>query len=125
VAEYVVGTLDELPPGASRLVPEAGKFGIGVFNIEGEFYALANYCPHQGAPLCAGHVTGTTSAGQDRQVVWQRKGEILRCPWHSWEFDIKTGRTVFEPTERIRTYAVRVVGDDVILDTARSALEAG
>lgn len=123
MAEYFVGKVDEFPPGTSRLVPEAGKFGVGVFNIGGEYYAIANYCPHQGAPLCVGHITGTTAAGAHNDVLWQRDGEILRCPWHSWEFDIKTGKTVFEPTERIRTYAVRVRGDDIILDTARSALE--
>ena len=53
----VVGRVEELPPGSVTIVPR-GKFGIGVYNVGGSFFALTNYCLHRGAPLCRGQVTG-------------------------------------------------------------------
>lgn len=52
--------VEELSPG-SRIIVQGGRFGIGVFNSDGALYALANRCPHDGAPVCLGPVTGTTS----------------------------------------------------------------
>jgi nitrite reductase/ring-hydroxylating ferredoxin subunit len=112
--EYVVGPVDDLPPGARKIVP-IGKFGVGVFNVDGTFYAITNYCPHEGAPLCLGSITGTTAEQPGRQtdVQWIKEGEVIRCPWHRWEFDITNGRTLSKPEKRIRTYAVRVVDGEV------------
>ena len=53
-----VCAIEDLPPGSMKLV-QAGKFGVGVYNIDGAVYAIANYCSHEGAPLCAGYVVGT------------------------------------------------------------------
>jgi nitrite reductase/ring-hydroxylating ferredoxin subunit len=53
-----VCAIEDLPPGSMKLV-QAGKFGVGVYNIDGALYAIANYCSHEGAPLCAGYVVGT------------------------------------------------------------------
>jgi nitrite reductase/ring-hydroxylating ferredoxin subunit len=116
----VVGTIDELPPGSVKIVPE-GKFGIGVFNVNGEYYALTNYCPHRGAPLCRGVVTGMTEATRPYETAWVREGEILRCPWHGWEFTIKDGRTVTAPVKQVKTYPVIVEGDTVLLETSGAA----
>lgn len=82
---------------------------IGVFNVHGEFFALRSSCPHQGAPLCRGKVTGTTVASRPFEVDYERDGEIIKCPWHGWEFDITSGRSVFNPHKvRVRTYDVTV-----------------
>ena len=54
-----VCAIEDLPPGTMKLV-QAGKFGVGVYNIDGSLYAIANYCSHEGAPLCLGYVSGTT-----------------------------------------------------------------
>ena len=51
--EHVVATVDEIPPGTHKLVP-IGRHGVGVYNVNGTFYAIANYCPHEGGPLCSG-----------------------------------------------------------------------
>ena len=112
----VVGHVDEIPVGSVKIIPE-GKFGIGVYNVGGEFYALTNYCPHRGAPLCRGLVTGMTVASRPYQSHWVRDGEILRCPWHGWEFAIKDGTTVTEPTRKVRTYPVIVEGETVLVET--------
>ena len=50
-----VCAIEDLPPGTMKLV-QAGKFGVGVYNIDGSLYAIANYCSHEGAPLCLGYV---------------------------------------------------------------------
>jgi nitrite reductase/ring-hydroxylating ferredoxin subunit len=114
--DYRVCLVDELPPGSMKLVP-VGKFGVGVFNVDGRYYAITNYCPHAGGPLCLGRVQGTTEPRPDLAVrmAYVREGEILRCPWHQWEFEIATGRTVAKPEKRIRTYDVRIEDGAVIL----------
>src|ERR1700722_20281230 len=90
--EYVVCREDELPPGAVKIVP-IGKFGVGVFNVDGRYFALVNYCLHRGAPVCRGRVTGLAAAGEaPYEAHWIRDGEILRCPWHGWDFEIETGQ---------------------------------
>jgi nitrite reductase (NADH) small subunit len=91
----------ELPPGGKRIVSLDGK-SIGVFNLGGEYFALRNVCPHQFAPLCAGKVTGYCEPGPVGEFHWKRAGEIVRCPWHAWEFDIRTGRSIFNP-HKVRT----------------------
>ena len=59
--EHVVATVDEIPPGTHKLVP-IGRHGVGVYNVNGTFYAIANYCPHEGGPLCAGRPAAATSS---------------------------------------------------------------
>ena len=104
----VVCAADELPPGTRRIVT-VGARSIGVFNVGGRYYALRNVCPQQGAPLCRGPLTGTTLPGPPGSYRYAREGEILRCPWHGWEFDVTNGRSVFNPhAVRVRRYTVAV-----------------
>ena len=99
---YVVCRADELPPGTKKIV-QIGKKSIGVFNIKGAYFALLNFCPHQHAPLCRGPVTGYAPPSDTvGEYPWGREGEIIRCPWHGWEFDIKTGKSIFNP-HRVKT----------------------
>jgi nitrite reductase/ring-hydroxylating ferredoxin subunit len=99
-----------------RLVP-VGKFGVGVFNVGGSYHAITNYCPHAGGPLCLGRVQGTNvpSTELPSRMSYILDGEVVRCPWHQWEFEIATGRTIAKPEKRIRTYEVRVEEGQVIL----------
>ena len=108
MAKHVVGTVDEIPPGQRKVVEIAGR-SLGVFNIDGEFFALRNSCPHQGGPLCRGRLTGFLEAGAPGEYTYTRKGEILRCAWHGWEFDVRTGQSWCDPTRvRVRSYNVSV-----------------
>ena len=116
MGRYVVGRVADLPPGSRRLI-QIGRFEVGVFNVNGKYYALNNRCPHAGGPLCLGEVTGTTEDAGAYRVVWVRQGEIVSCPWHAWEFDIASGRTITEPTKNVRTYPVSVEDGRVILET--------
>ena len=112
MARYLVGALDEIPPGGRKLVQLAGR-EVGVFNVGGRFYALRNVCPHQGAPLCEGTVSGTNLPSAPGRYEWGRSGEILRCPWHRWEFDLLTGQALTDPAVRVKTYPIEVEGNAI------------
>lgn len=108
MGRHIVGRVGEIAPGDRRLVEAEGR-SIGVFNVNGEFYALRNSCPHQAAPLCLGSIKGMTMPSKPGEYIWAREGEILRCPWHGWEFDILTGRSIFNPHRtRVKAYDVTV-----------------
>lgn len=112
MAKHVVGRVSEIPPGERKIVEMEGR-SIGVFNVNGGFYALRNSCPHQAAPLCRGSVKGMTIAPKPGVYQYVREGEILRCPWHGWEFDLTNGRSIFNPHKvRVRAYQVTVEPDD-------------
>jgi nitrite reductase/ring-hydroxylating ferredoxin subunit len=115
---FVVGPASSIPPGTKTIVYPAGEAqGIGVFNVDGVFYALRNVCPHMGAPLCYGPITGTAEARQcddgPPEIDWVQEGEVVSCPWHHWEFEIKTGRTIFPSKNRVRRFPVTVEPGDV------------
>jgi nitrite reductase/ring-hydroxylating ferredoxin subunit len=99
----------ELPPGERQII-EIDSESIGVFNVDGEFHALKNVCPHHLAPLCEGTVGGTSAPTDDvGDYNREKDGEIIRCPWHKWEFDITTGESVYNPHRlRTRTYETGV-----------------
>ncbi|OBI15841.1 Rieske (2Fe-2S) protein [Mycobacterium sp. E2497] len=111
-----VCSLDDLPPGGMKLV-DVGKFGVGVYNVRGGLYAIVNYCSHEGAPLCLGLLGGTNEFAPDEPGGLRRvrDGQIVRCPWHNWEFDITTGQNLADPTRRVRTYPVDVTDGEVYL----------
>jgi nitrite reductase (NADH) small subunit len=111
---HVVCDVAEVAPGERRIVTVEGR-SIGVFNIDGRFYALHNGCPHRGGPLCEGRVGGTTLAAGGRSFEYGRDGEILRCAWHGWEFDITTGRALADPAVRARAYPVTIDAGQVVL----------
>ncbi|MDQ0219415.1 Rieske (2Fe-2S) protein [Peribacillus cavernae] len=107
--ENVAGNVEDFPVGSHKVI-KIGKREIGVFNVDGAFYALPNICPHQVGPLCQGKVSGTLVANKDTnwKRTWDREGEILACPWHRLEFNIKTGECLAYPEVKIRSYNVKI-----------------
>ena len=95
----------ELPPGAHKLVKVAG-IEIGLFNVAGQVHAYRNVCPHGGAPVCLGKVTGTTLPSRVYEYEYGLEGCILRCPWHGWEFDLRTGEHLVDPATRLKKITV-------------------
>lgn len=120
----VVGPAAEIQPGQRRLiVPFRGRAGIGVFNVGGTYHALRNLCPHKSGPLCTGGVTGRIVADAppsgrpllvDDYAV-ESEGEIIRCPWHLWEFEIATGRCLVDDTVRVKTYPIAIENGEVVV----------
>jgi len=108
MAKHVVAAVAEIPPGGRKLV-EVKKRPIVIFNLDGEFFALNNRCPHRGGSLCDGRLVGLVESSEPGEYRYSRKGEIIRCPWHSWEFDIRTGKSWCDPAKlHIRQYTVSV-----------------
>jgi nitrite reductase (NADH) small subunit/3-phenylpropionate/trans-cinnamate dioxygenase ferredoxin subunit len=86
-----VGPVAEIVPGSSKTVVVEGR-EIAVFNVGGTFYAIENYCPHQGASLAEGWLDGTT----------------ITCPWHAWCFNLTDGTMTLGAFARVDPYDVRV-----------------
>jgi 3-phenylpropionate/trans-cinnamate dioxygenase ferredoxin subunit len=108
MSRHVVAPARELPPGNRMLVDVDGR-AIVIFNIGGEFFALLNRCPHQGGNLCEGRLIGLVESSEPGVYRYGRPGEILRCPWHGWEFDVRTGKSRCDPTRiRTKTYEVGI-----------------
>lgn len=121
VKRVVVGPAAEFPAGTRRIVvPFRGRAGVGVFNVNGTYHALRNLCPHKAGPLCTGRVSGRVVAdapptAEETNLDLVREGEIIRCPWHLWEFDILTGLCLVDPKMRVKTYPVSVEDGKVVV----------
>ena len=128
MARYIVGTTDEIQPGQRKIV-EIGGRSVGVFNVNGEYFAVLNRCPHQGGSLCHGRQSGVVTSSRPGEYVTSRSGEIIRCPWHGWEFDLRTGQSWFDPRAvRVRRYDVSVEPGALLLsepETIVPPAEAG
>jgi 3-phenylpropionate/trans-cinnamate dioxygenase ferredoxin subunit len=108
--------VDELPPGSRRIV-QVGHLSIGIFNVDGELFALKNTCPHRGAPLCTGRWGGTMLASGPNEYRYGKQDRILRCPWHQWEYDLESGCSLVDPDRfRVKTYPVAVIEEKVIIE---------
>jgi len=102
VTELQVCPLAELPPGAVRIVRVEGFLSIGVYNCDGELYALEDRCSHDDGPLCEGE--------------FDCAARIAVCPRHGARFDITTGRALSLPAYiPVETYPVRVRADGVVV----------
>ena len=101
MAEYVVGPAAEFPPGTHRVV-KLGRIEVGVFNVNGDFYALPNVCPHQFGPLCAGTVNGTMAcyAATGWRFAWVREGEISPAPGTAWSSTSPPAAPLLSPVAR-------------------------
>jgi nitrite reductase/ring-hydroxylating ferredoxin subunit len=118
----VVGRAADFPAGTHRVVVVDGR-EVGVFNIGGRLYGIANRCAHQGGPVCAGErATGTLIATEEDgwRPRWALEGEVIACPWHGLEYHVPTGRCLAYPHISLRRYDVRVEGEDVVVTPASS-----
>jgi nitrite reductase/ring-hydroxylating ferredoxin subunit len=114
MARHVVAVVGEIAPGGRRVVEVSGR-RVVVFNLGGEFFALLDRCPHQGGSLCAGVVTGHVESSGPGEYVYGRRGEMVRCPWHAWEFDIRTGKSWFDPRRmKVRSFPAAVESGAVL-----------
>lgn len=105
---FVVARATEIPPGQRKLVSVRGR-DVVVFNVKGEFLALLDRCPHQGGSLCRGKLVGLVEPDGPGRYRYHRQGEIIRCPWHGWEFDLRTGKSQCDPKRTwVKSYPTAV-----------------
>ena len=91
----------DVPVGEGRMFAVQGVM-IGLFHVNGAYFAIDNHCPHAGASLAHGTLSG----------------EMICCRIHHWRFCVRTGKYLDEdkPRFNVRTFSVRVVGDDVMVE---------
>lgn len=113
---HVVGSVADIAPGGRKIVTVKGR-EIGIFRIGDEFFGLLNRCPHQGAPLCGGEIVSRLVASSPGDYRLTRAGEMIRCPWHCWEFDIRTGQSLCDPNSvRARAFDVAVEAGNAVVE---------
>jgi 3-phenylpropionate/trans-cinnamate dioxygenase ferredoxin subunit len=110
-----VGSAEDWKPGDRRSVKVQARV-ICVVRTPNAYYAINDTCPHQGASLCKGTVGGTMVSSSPQQYEYGLLDCVIRCPWHGWEFDLRSGASLFDPQRiRVRTYPVSVVDDRVVI----------
>ena len=95
---FRVARADDVPPGTGQVVMANGR-ALALFNVDGIFYALDNVCLHRGGPVGEGDLDGV----------------VVTCPWHGFQYDVTTGRNVFDPEVGLETFPVRVEDGDVLV----------
>jgi 3-phenylpropionate/trans-cinnamate dioxygenase ferredoxin subunit len=110
----VVGRIEDFAIGVCRVVSIANR-EIGVIRLANDrFRAVLNRCPHRGAPVCRGIVGGTWPPCAPGELSYAMDGEVLVCPWHGWQFDLNSGRELFQPAPaRLKLFETRVTAGSV------------
>ena len=98
MAEFVrVASLAEVPLGEMHIVELDGD-PVVLANVGGQIFAFAGECTHRGGPLGDGTL----------------EGDVVICPWHGGQFNVRTGQVVGPPPESpVATYQVQVEGTDI------------
>lgn len=96
-----LATIDQIPVGSAIEVEHEGRI-YALFNVGGQISAIDGVCPHQGGPLADGTLEGT----------------CVTCPWHGWQFDVRTGKTPLGPKIKQAVYDVKVEGQDIFVSVA-------
>jgi nitrite reductase/ring-hydroxylating ferredoxin subunit len=116
--------LDEAPAEGEIRLLDLNGHSVGLFRVGGDLHALADRCPHRGAPICSGKVVTPVEVSDGVLVLGAHKA-VVRCPWHKWEFDIATGRCLVDDRLVVRRYAVEIDGDEVVVTLDRPARPRG
>jgi nitrite reductase/ring-hydroxylating ferredoxin subunit len=119
-----IGSVGDFDEGRMRIV-KVNDREIGVVMWNGIPYALRNTCPHQAGPVCAGVITRKLIAGPVvGEIDVMRDDPVLVCPWHGWEFDVRSGRLVSDSSLGIKTYPTHLVGGRIVVNFGRQADDA-
>jgi nitrite reductase (NADH) small subunit len=91
-----IAVRSEIPPGTGKVVVALGRV-LALFNLGGSFHAVDNSCPHRGGPLGEGFLNDC----------------VVTCPWHGWQFDVRSGISPLNPSHAVRSVPVEVEGENV------------
>lgn len=120
MARHEVAKVEDVQPGEHHVVT-IGRVEIGLFNIDGEYHALPNVCPHQYGPLCEdgalaeGTIVATEETGYKPR--WDLQGEVVSCPWHQLQYHVPSGRCLSFSDMNLTTY-------DVVVEDGRIFIES-
>ncbi|MEY9999088.1 Rieske (2Fe-2S) protein [Sinorhizobium fredii] len=110
--------VDEITPAKPKIV-SFGQLTIGIFQLDDGYAAMLNICPHRAGQLCEGPVCGTAKQTDATEFVYERAGELVRCAWHGWEFEIRSGKCLVDEKLRVRTFPVHVEHDEIYVELGR------
>lgn len=115
LTQVTVCTEDEIARTGRELVVVKGT-PVAVFKVGTRYYAVRNVCPHKGAPLFWGRVSGTLVPSEAHEYVYGMEDQVLRCPWHKWEYDLDSGCLLTNKRVRLRTFPVTLEDGDVRIE---------
>lgn len=125
---YVVCRVEDFPESGRLLVSVNGR-EVGVFRVDGGYFAMLNRCPHLGGPLCLGQLVNKVSSPAPGVVDLDRSQTLLTCPYHNWEFDIRTGQSYFDPDNlHARAFPIEVEGGAEVqteIDSGKTGMVKG
>ena len=114
--KHLVAKTQEISQGEHKIV-RIGRIEIGLFNIDGNFHAIPNICPHQYGPACDnGAISQGTLCGKrenDFKLAWDYQGEVVSCPWHNLQYHVPTGKCLSFPDMNLKPYKL-LIEDDLI-----------
>ena len=114
--KHLVCDYNELKKSGKQAFEIDRKPVVVVLSQDGQVYALKDVCPHKGPCLSEGMVDKNCSANGVGEYIYESGREVIRCPWHSWEFDIKTGESLFAPDKvKVKTYDVSIEDEKVFV----------
>jgi nitrite reductase/ring-hydroxylating ferredoxin subunit len=113
-----LGPLNRFPSGAITIVTARGR-EIGVVRLDSRIYALRNICPHQSGPLCRGKLAYQLGSAEPGSMRFEADRLVVTCPWHGWEFDVETGKALYDHSMRVATYPIEVIDHRVIIRMER------
>lgn len=116
MGHHIICPVDEIPAGQSKKITIEGR-DIALFNLGDRFAAISNKCPHEGAELCNGRMAAFIDSNEPGVYITHDDRTMVRCPWHGWEFDVKTGKSYCDPKRlRVKSFDVDVSSGADLLD---------
>jgi nitrite reductase/ring-hydroxylating ferredoxin subunit len=120
MARIHAGTTEDFAGDARRILT-VGDLEIGVVAHRGEYFAYENVCVHQGGPACEGRIVGRVvdtydAEGNHRGQRFDEDAPHLVCPWHGFEYDLRTGEYAVDRSQGLRKFATVLDGDDVYVE---------
>jgi len=106
---------DQLAPNQWHITT-IGNRSIGIYRSPHRLYAILNLCPHNGAEICRGRVTGRMLFSHEKGVHYSEETLTLRCPWHHWEFDLDSGKPVISMPGKLKHYPVKVEDGQICVE---------
>jgi nitrite reductase (NADH) small subunit len=109
------GSVDEFKESEAKIIVLNGV-EIGIIRLGERFFAMRNSCPHRLAPICKGKITGTMLPSSPGELIYGMDGKLIRCPWHGYDYDIETGKCLFNGTNlKVKTYETSTLDGEVFV----------
>ncbi len=120
MAEVFVSKVSEMKDGDRQIVRAEDGKEVGVFFSGGEYYGYSNYCAHTGGPACEGIMISKVEEIVDDEKKWHGQSRFTGdmhfvCPWHGWEYSLKTGECVGDKKYKLKKFPVVLRQDDIFV----------